>query len=199
MTPQALEITPTFDREGQRDATRSDTARRPSYRGGYVLPVVPNGEGHHIDTAPLDSEMIPEPLPLSQVRRMPTARERVVPPVLAPRDARDAHLFRRLQQWEGVVLRVGEDGSFLARLTDQTSSGDLEEAEFDSDDVPPADRDLLQPGAVFYWTIGYVDSAGGQRSRSSMLRFRRLPVWSAEELSAAIERAQSTAELIDWR
>lgn len=105
----------------------------------------------------------------------------------APKDA-----FHALQRWEGVVTTIEEE-TFVARLTDLTSEGPDEEVELPLADVPGEDRDLLEPGAVFYWAIGYRDEASGQRQRVSALRFRRLPVWSAGELRAAGERAAEVA------
>jgi hypothetical protein len=46
--------------------------------------------------------------------------------------------------------------------------------EFDLNDVSPADRPLCDPGALFYWSVGYDVKRGGQQSRTSILWFRRL-------------------------
>lgn len=102
--------------------------------------------------------------------------------------------FLALQRWEGVVSECRGE-TFLARLTDLTSGGPNEEVELLLDDIPHEDLPLVEPGAVFYWSIGYRDEATGQRSRVSTLRFRRLPVWSASELEAARERAEDVAEV----
>ena len=88
--------------------------------------------------------------------------------------------FEVLQKWEGIVLDVLTD-SFTARLIDLTRAGADEEAEFALDEIDGGDRDLLKPGAVFYWNIGYSDSPTG-RARVSIIRFRRLPLWRSGEL-----------------
>jgi hypothetical protein len=49
-----------------------------------------------------------------------------------------------------------------------------------------SDRPLLEPGSVFYWSIGHETTAGGQLCRVSEIRVRRTPVWSQQ----AIERVR---------
>lgn len=106
--------------------------------------------------------------------------------------------FVTLQKWECWVLEV-EKGSFTARLVDQTNRGAEEEAEFSLEEVPLADLPLVKPGAVFYWNIGYSDSLSGQRTRVSIIRFRRLPVWRADELAAAKKEAARLRDTIGWK
>jgi hypothetical protein len=120
--------------------------------------------------------------PVMFLRREPIVQNRFVP----------------LQKWEGTVLQILED-SFFARLVDLTSGGVDEEAEFPVEEVSDADRSLITPGAVFYWNIGYIDSISGQRTRASMIRFRRLPVWRPEELERARRKAQHISDLLDWK
>jgi hypothetical protein len=105
--------------------------------------------------------------------------------------------FHALQQWVGVVDRV-EDGTFIARLEDRTTEGPDEQAEFDVSEIPSGDQDLVAPGAVFYWSVGYRTSATGTRSRASAISFRRLPAWTEEERKQAQKRAQEIAEELDW-
>ena len=94
-----------------------------------------------------------------------------------------------LQRWEGNVVEVN-DQSFIARLADRTGARVDEEGEFSLEEVSPADRNLVIPGAVFYWSIGYLDQRSGQRTRESVLRFRRLPAWNRRELDEARQRAR---------
>jgi hypothetical protein len=117
--------------------------------------------------------------------------------VKIPRPNPPATRFIPLQKWEGVVLRVMNE-VFVARLIDQSHDGPDEEAEIPLEEIPEADKFLVKPGAVFYWTIGYSDSVGGQRTRVSVMVFRRLPAWTAEELTVARRKAQYTRELLGW-
>lgn len=54
--------------------------------------------------------------------------------------------------------------------------------EFDLDEITPDDIQMVVPGAVFYWSIGYREERSGERSRSSIIRFRRLPAWSPGDI-----------------
>jgi hypothetical protein len=74
-----------------------------------------------------------------------------------------------------------------------------EEAEFPMEEVSDADRSFIMPGAVFYWNIGYIDNISGQRTRASVIRFRRLPVWRPEELERAKLKARHLSDLLDWK
>lgn len=103
--------------------------------------------------------------------------------------------FDVLAKWEGIVLEIQED-SFTARLVDLSGDYPEEEAEFDIEDVSPDDRSLLMAGAGFYWTLGYQTRPNGQRVRVSVVRFRRLPVWTSEEIAAARQWARNVAKLL---
>lgn len=106
--------------------------------------------------------------------------------------------FVSLQKWEGVVVEVLSD-SFLTRLVDLTRTGPDEEAEFPLDEVSEEDRPLIRPGAIFYWNIGYHNSYSGQRTRTSIIRFRRLPAWTREEIEAAKREAERLGQSIGWK
>lgn len=105
--------------------------------------------------------------------------------------------FRTLQAWEGVVTGV-EAQSFSVKLVDLSGDEPDEEAEIDFEEVSVDERSLIAVGAVFLLHVGYATSEGGQRSRTSILRFRRLPVWTEAELSTARRVAQEQAETIRW-
>jgi len=116
---------------------------------------------------------------------------RPAPPIAQPR-------FIVLQKWEGIVQSVSSE-SFIARLTNQTDAGPDQDAEFAKEEIDLPDHALIQPGAVFYWILGYSDSPGGQRVRISCLRFRRLPAWNKKDLDAARTEARKLITAIDWQ
>jgi hypothetical protein len=92
--------------------------------------------------------------------------------------------------WECTVVNVGE-ASFTATLRSLRDPDDSEkEAEIPIEEVTPDDLELLHPGAVFYWTIGYDISSSGTRRRASQIKFRRLPAWTKKD----IERVQHRAD-----
>lgn len=96
---------------------------------------------------------------------------------------------RVLQLWEGVVQEVTGD-AFVATLRDKTHpTYPEEEMSITLAEVPDDDQALIVPGAVFCWSIGYKEGPGQPRERFSRIRFRRLPGWSARELTDARARA----------
>ncbi|MGB9498208.1 MAG: hypothetical protein ACKVE4_00335 [Dissulfuribacterales bacterium] len=88
-------------------------------------------------------------------------------------------LFTSFIKWRGVVLKIYED-CFLCRLVDQNGNSPDEEAEILLSEISDEDLQLIDIGAVFYWSIGYQINPSGTRIRSSIIRFRRLPVWRSE-------------------
>ena len=107
-------------------------------------------------------------------------------------------VFTLLQQWECVVSKEPENGSFVAVLRDLTDrSRPEEQATFSVDQVSQVDRSLVVPGGVFYWSIGYEDTPAGQRKTESILRFRRLPAWSRRDLERIERRVQRFQYLFD--
>ena len=106
-----------------------------------------------------------------------TIREpRTVPPITVFPKSR----FLLHESWEGVVEEVFST-YFSAQIVSSLDPERAEYAEIFIDEVSPMDLPLLIEGATFYWSIGYHESRGGQRTRSSILRLRRIPI-SAEIL-----------------
>lgn len=103
--------------------------------------------------------------------------------------------FISLQKWRGTVLKVYQD-CFLSRLVDIQQDVPDEEAEIYLDEISDEDLSLIEPGSVFYWSIGYHIDPSGQRKRSSIIRFRRLPEWRTEEIEKAQKRAEQIRTLL---
>jgi hypothetical protein len=180
--------------ELQRALTDS-TLQYALWRPADFRPLAPKSEGSNVAEATLIGEEAIVSQTLADYSYFQATRSRIVDPVTTEqksvRPRPDS--FIALQTWEGHVLDVSGD-SFVARLSDSTGDDPEEEAEFPLDEISPIDRDLIAPGAVFYWSVGYRDRSNGQRSRESVIRFRRLPAWSERELADARERAN---ELLD--
>ena len=142
---------------------------------------------------PGDAKGVPDPT-TGVVGLMPVPLE--VPFALPRVDRPPASRFELLQQFEGTVLSVDDEG-FRARLVDRTTPSHAPEiATFDLSDVSDDDRALLEPGAVFYWSLGYRVHPWGQRERASPLTFRRLPAWSRADLAAAEGLSAQWASLL---
>lgn len=117
------------------------------------------------------------------------------PQVRAP----EAVAFRRLEQREGVVLDIDEqEGVFRARLMDPWADEPDQEVEIEIEQVSPSDLDLLAPGGLFFWAIGYITRRTGRRNLVLQLDFRRLPRLSrAQEEQARLAGARY-AEEMNW-
>lgn len=89
--------------------------------------------------------------------------------------------FRSLERWEGVVDELKGNEIFV-RLYSDSIPNYHETAVLSTNDVDPDDRELLVPGGVFYWSIGYRDGPSG-RETISVMRFRRLPAWDEKRLN----------------
>lgn len=117
------------------------------------------------------------------------AGDEAVALVVAPTSPTPESAFDLRQHWEGTVLEVGGDG-FSVQLKDLLNPSAPEEwAELYLDDVSAGDQELVEPGAVFYWSIGYEDTTRG-REHKSVLRFRRLPGWSKQRLAGLKAEAE---------
>ncbi len=101
------------------------------------------------------------------------------------------------QKWKGIVKCISED-TFVAQVADLISSVPDEEAEFSLSDIQNDDKELLSVGAVFYWCIGYVYSRSNQVTRASFLRFQRLPLYSQDSVTVAVQKAKDIQAGITW-
>jgi len=98
--------------------------------------------------------------------------------------------IRILQQWEGVIIEVG-NSDFTAELRNLTEiDSPPQVAEFPYSEISNSDRSLVAPGAVFYWSIGYDTTPGGQVRRVSEIRLRRSPEWTERKLEAVAAEAK---------
>lgn len=122
----------------------------------------------------------------------------VVPPQGVPVEIRPRNFGRRsfqpLSQWEGVVEEVHGD-KFRSRLVQldngHTNPARVEFTEFAFDDLAnESDRALVQPGAIFYWTIGRSKNAAGTSTNMSLVRFRRIPSPGLQQRRRAHVEAQ---------
>lgn len=105
--------------------------------------------------------------------------------------------FMVKQAWEGTVTLVTQS-TFHADLRPLNGSGVCEEtAEIELDEVDPDDMQLVLPGAVFYWYIGYRTDERGTRRLVMELRFRRLPVWTSSEIARVQEASRDYDDFFD--
>jgi hypothetical protein len=103
--------------------------------------------------------------------------------------------FQPIGQWEGVVQSI-KDSGFRGRVTEVDGNGHSRQSreftEFYFEDLAnESDRELVQPGAVFYWTVGRGRNDAGTIENRSLVRFRRLPPPSAARQRLADLEADS--------
>lgn len=109
--------------------------------------------------------------------------------------------LRALMHWEGVVERVNGD-EFHARLTPfeggAPNRARVEYTDFSFDDLAnEGDRELVQDGARFYWTIGRAKNQAGTLFNVSLLRFRRVPAMTERRARLADAEAAALLEKFD--
>lgn len=90
--------------------------------------------------------------------------------------------------WEGVVLSV-DDGAMVVKLEDRSGNLPPHQAEISLEWVVDQDKDLVQPGAVFYWSI-FKETRRGSIRNAEEIRFRRLPSWSKAQIAKIAQDAQ---------
>lgn len=124
-------------------------------------------------------------------------KKRITFPTAAAIWPATSECFLVLQSWEGHVEKVQWDKEmFSAIIADRTNPDNPNEwVELSINEIGPKDRELIEPGAVFYWSMGYEDRPGYPRQRLSRIYFRRLPGWTEEEVNAAEEEAERNAPL----
>lgn len=103
--------------------------------------------------------------------------------------------FRALQQWVGYVVGIDEE-TFQAQLKPLIGEGGDQYAEIYLSELDDEERKLVVEGAVFYWTIGYHETASGRRNES-VIRFRRLPPPTEIEMQRAAAVAKEWLELFE--
>jgi len=81
-----------------------------------------------------------------------------------------------------VVQEVTES-YFVARLAPSGESGPEFLVDVPLVKVDDDDRELLEPDATFYLTIGYIPIDVGRRIHTSEVRFRRLPAWRSDDVA----------------
>jgi hypothetical protein len=103
-------------------------------------------------------------------------------------------LVTGLSKWEGLILDI-EGGLFSAELTPLDHSGPVLVANFETK-LLLEQVDSLYVGDMFYLTTRQV-SDGKKTLSTSILRLRRLGVWTQEELQAARDRARSFVNTLE--
>jgi hypothetical protein len=104
--------------------------------------------------------------------------------------------FKSTKKWEGMIIDITDD-SFSARLVSDDLSTEDEYTTFNFEEIDPADHDLIVPGAIFYWNVGYTVNSVGTKTRDSIIIFRRSPRWSPIDRQRIEEESQNILRCFD--
>jgi hypothetical protein len=116
-------------------------------------------------------------------------------PIVQVRRSEPTEFFEVRQKWEGYVQSVDEE-TFSAVLTAIQGDEGEQQAEIYLENIDEVDRKLIEPGAIFYWSVGYLDRPSG-RQRASVIRFRRLPAWTRADIEEAQAEAEELSSMFD--
>lgn len=87
-----------------------------------------------------------------------------------------------IEVWEGEVKSIDAQRQTMhVYLRSKIAHFEDHAGEIALEWVAEQDKDLVHPGAVFYWTL-YKETRRGSIRNSQELRFRRLPNWSRAQL-----------------
>lgn len=111
----------------------------------------------------------------------------------------DLVTFQRLEERDGVVLEAPDGADTVrVRLVDPRGNEPDQELDVERDQFSPADEDLIEPGAMFYWAIGYVTRRTGRRTLVLAIDFRRLPRHDGGAIVRARATGRNYAEEMGW-
>lgn len=117
-----------------------------------------------------------------------------LPRVITPL-SQEQNLVEDVRQiFAGFVTNI-RDYLITARISDITDpSKPDEDIVFDINEVDERELHLVELGAQFYWHIGYKQGHKTSRQRFSIIRFRRLPQWTKDELESSKKIAEEYAK-----
>lgn len=104
--------------------------------------------------------------------------------------------FTKSQNWIGHVIEKTDSG-FKAKLTDITNPGTFEIGEFENTEISEEDKEYINVGAAFYWSLGFANS-NGQRKTESIIRFQRFSQWLQSDFDEVTDRANELFKKINW-
>lgn len=126
--------------------------------------------------------------------------ERIKTPPVPKPIIRKAPFFKTITKWVGEVIEVHEY-SFLARVYEEKNNDATgfydDYVDFDFVEVSDTDRRFIKDGAIFDWHIGQRFKPHGQMENTSIIVFRRLPVWR-NYLETAKEKAKEFTNMMGW-
>ena len=127
--------------------------------------------------------------------RVPVKKEIINPFILTKR--RKLNYNKETQHWVGYITTISSNG-FYANLQDRIPDDDtIEVAEFDFSEVSKSDYKLVKLGAIFYYSIGFVND-NGQIKKESFIRFQRSIPFEIEDVDEIEGRIAKLKTNINW-
>lgn len=105
---------------------------------------------------------------------------------------------KNTKTWKGVITEV-KSTFFRAKLFDLNNhSGTYETAEFNiNTDTTEQDHDLIEVGAIFYWSVGNIIENKTQKKESE-IRFRRVADITTKEFDELHDNIETNYGNINW-
>jgi len=143
-----------------------------------------------------DSDTNPSVVSTTMVPRPPHPRGiRLIPP---PTDNLMIG-FVTEQRWQGYVTAIeGDKFHVVVYDTSLEYEDEVEEVEFECQEVATLMRPLIVPGAILFWDIGFQVEPSGQRLRQSIVSFPMIPFDTKEERLQARARARARFQELGW-
>ena len=123
---------------------------------------------------------------------------------LAPAIDKNLVKFVSEQRWQGYVSNA-DDTSFRAVIFEMSSDKSVdedadasEEIEFNKNEVAEMMHSFVQPGAIFFWDVGFQIDSSGQWNRHSIISFPMIPIHTETQYEEALERAKSRFRELGW-
>lgn len=104
--------------------------------------------------------------------------------------------FKAVQKWFGEVQEI-DDNIVIGRMENLFESGEDELLEIGLDEISPDDREFIQPGALFYFYIGYF-TRKGQRVNQLVFKLKRRPQLGVKDIDSIADKAQDLFGTMDW-
>lgn len=185
-----------FFRAALNDSTLPGLYIPPSTKTAFLMPTLEHEAVPTIKDDGADFACLPlAPHLASKSIRIPSsAIDSIVIPRVSPlKSVGEGALASVIHIWEGTVVSFDEVAGVMdVRLDDRTGIVASHFAVIGLEWVVDQDKELVEPGAIFYWTL-YKEIKRGAISNAEEIRFRRLPNWTKAQLDNVAVEAENLA------
>jgi len=104
--------------------------------------------------------------------------------------------FEIEKKFEAYVIEVTDD-SLFARIVDEDQPDETIQAEIPLKHVRLCERDMVIPGAGFFWRLGFLKNEYGLKRPESQIRFKPVIPWTPEQIEAGKRWGDKVWEAIE--